>query len=89
MKRQVRKVTVDGLRSFMALLGDGDVGLFVSLGGFTKDAEDEARTREKRRVTLVDSERLVELWIEHYPKLNEEARRRLPLKAIHFLAPPD
>ncbi len=39
VKRQNAKVTVDGLRSFMSLLADDEVGLFVSLGGFTKDAE--------------------------------------------------
>jgi restriction system protein len=87
VKRQVDKVNVSGLRSFMAILGDDDVGLFVCAGGFTKDAEDEARTQEKRKVTLVDLERLFDLWIEFYPKLDEAARRRLPLRPIHFLAP--
>jgi restriction system protein len=72
----------------MALLGDDDVGIFVSAGGFTKDAHDEARTQEKRRLTLVDLERLVDLWIEHDGKLDEPARRRLPLQQIWFLAPP-
>src|ERR1041385_300609 len=52
VKRQEQKIDVNGLRSFMALLGDDDVGIFVSVGGFTKDARDEARTQEKRRVTL-------------------------------------
>ncbi|MCA2980433.1 MAG: Mrr restriction system protein [Myxococcaceae bacterium] len=35
VKRQQQSVTVDGLRSFMAVLGDEDVGLFVNTGGFT------------------------------------------------------
>ncbi|MBI2891594.1 MAG: restriction endonuclease [Nitrospirae bacterium] len=87
VKRQDQPINVDGLRSFMALLGDEDVGLFVSAGGFTKDAHEEARTQEKRRVTLVDLERLVDMWIEHYGKLEEPARRRLPLQPIWFLAP--
>jgi len=87
VKRQGQSVNVDGLRSFMAQLGDDDVGLFVSAGGFTKDAHDEARTQEKRRVTLVDLERLVDMWIENYSKLDEPARRRLPLQEIWFLAP--
>jgi restriction system protein len=87
VKRQGHAVSVDGLRSFMALLGDEDVGLFVSAGGFTKDAHDEARTQEKRRVTLVDLDRLVDMWIEHYGKLDEPARRRLSLQPIWFLAP--
>ena len=87
VKRQWQTIAVDGLRSFLAVLGDGDVGLFVSLGGFTKDAQEEARTQEKRKVTLIDAESLVNLWIEHYDKLTDEARRKLPLRPIHFLAP--
>ena len=87
VKRQQQSVSVDGLRSFMALLGDDDVGLFVCTGGFTKDAETEARTQEKRRVTLIGLEKLFDLWDEHYDKLTDQARRRLPLRSIRFLAP--
>ena len=87
VKRQQQRVAVDGLRSFMALLGADDVGIFVNAGGFTRDAEDEARTQQVRRVTLVDLERLVELWKEHYLRIDEASRRRLPLQPIYFLAP--
>jgi restriction system protein len=87
VKRQQQAVSVEGLRSFMALLGDDDVGLFVCTGGFTRDAETEARTQEKRRVTLINLDKLFELWDEHYDKLTDQARRRLPLRSIRFLAP--
>lgn len=87
VKRQQQKVAVDGLRSFMAVLGQEDVGIFVNAGGFTRDAEEEARTQHTRRVVLMDLERLVDLWTEHYGKLDEAARRRLPLQPIYFLAP--
>jgi restriction system protein len=87
VKRQQQAVSVDGLRSFMALLGDDDVGLFVCTGGFTKDAETEARTQEKRRVTLISLDKLFDLWVEHYGKLSDQARRRLPLRPIQFLSP--
>ena len=87
VKRQDQKVSVDGLRSFMAVLGEEDVGLFVSLGGFTKDAQDEARSQQKRKITLVDLERLFDLWLEFYDKIKEKERRLLPLRPIHFLAP--
>jgi restriction system protein len=87
VKRQQQSVSVDGLRSFMALLGDDDVGLFVCTGGFTKDAATEARTQEKRRITLISLETLFDLWVEHYNKLTDQARRRLPLSPIQFLSP--
>lgn len=87
VKRRADSVNVNGLRSFMALLGEDDVGLFVSASGFTRDAEEEARTQEKRKVTLIDLERLFDLWVENYPKLKDEARRLLPLRPVYYLAP--
>ena len=87
VKRQQARVDVHGLRAFMALLAADDVGIFVNAGGFTRDAQEEARTQQTRRVTLLDLERLVDLWKEHYARLDEAARRRLPLQPIYFLAP--
>jgi restriction system protein len=87
VKRVQQKVSVDGLRSFMAVLGADDSGLFVSTGGFTKDAEEAARTQETRKVTLVDLEKLFDLWVEYYDQLEDDARRRLPLRPIQFLDP--
>jgi restriction system protein len=81
------KVDKDGLRSFLALVGDEDVGIFVAAGGFTRDAEEFARGQERRRITLVDLERLVDLWVAHYAKLSDVARRRMPLTPIYFLTP--
>lgn len=88
VKRRIDSSTnVEGLRAFMSVLGDDDVGIFVSAGGFTKDAVDEARMQEKRKITLINLEKFFDLWVEHYKGLSEEARRRLPLKPIYFLAP--
>jgi restriction system protein len=86
VKRQQQAVSVDGLRSFMATLGSDDVGLFVATGGFTRDAREEARLQATRRVTLIDLERLYDLWVEQYPKIPDEDRRRLPLRPVYFLA---
>lgn len=87
VKRNAHSARIDviGLRSFMAVLGDDDVGLFVALSGFTRDAEHEARSSH-RRITLIDMSKLVELWTTHHVKLDDSARRRLPLKPVWFLA---
>jgi restriction system protein len=77
------------LNSFLALVDSGDVGLFVSIGGFTKDAEDAARKQTSRKITLINAERLVDLWIEAYSKLDQKSRQRLPLSPIYFLTPED
>jgi restriction system protein len=87
VKRVGTKISAEILRAFMELIGDDDVGLYVSTAGFTKDAEDYARTREKRRMTLIDLERLIELWTKFEEKLSDRARQRLPLTPIYFLSP--
>jgi restriction system protein len=87
VKRQMQAVSVDGVRSFLAVLGDDDVGLFVALGGFTRDAIEAARFQERRRLTLIDIRKLYDLWVEHYRNLSDDARRRMPLRPIYFLSP--
>ena len=89
VKRRNDKISVDGLRSFLAVLGDQDVGIFVSIGGFTSDAESEARTQEKRTITLIALERLFDLWVEHYDEIDESQRKLLPLKPVYYLDPQD
>lgn len=89
VKRRNDKVSVEGVRSFMAVLGDQDVGIFVSTGGFTKDAEDEARLQEKRQLTLVDLQRLFNLWVEHYKQIEEADRALLPLRPVYYLVTTD
>lgn len=87
VKRRADRINVDGVRGFMALLGDSDVGIFVTTGGFTRDAEDEARRQEKRRIMLIDLKRLFDLWTEHYDQIPEAQRRLLPLRPVYYLAP--
>jgi restriction system protein len=87
VKRRQDAVGADGLRAFMAVLAPTDVGLFVCTGGFTRDAEQEARVEQMRRITLIDLRRLFDLWVEHYARVPEEKRRLLPLRPVHYLAP--
>ena len=87
VKRHADAVNADGLRSFMALLGTQDVGIYVCTGGFTSTAESEARTQENRRITLINLERLFDLWVEHYKQLAESDRQLLPLRSVYYLAP--
>jgi restriction system protein len=85
VKRRGGRIAADELRSFMAVLGQDEVGIYVSTGGFTADAEFEARGQERRRITLIDMNTLVRLWIEHYNRLNEEDRSLLALRPVYFL----
>jgi restriction system protein len=87
VKRQQQRVSREGVSAFLAHVNEEDAGLFVCIGGFTRDAEDFARMQERRKITLIDLERLVDLWIEFSPKLDDLARERLPLTPIYFLTP--
>jgi restriction system protein len=68
------------------VLGDQDVGIFVCTGGFTSAAESEARTQEKRKITLVGLERLFDLWVQHYGRIDETEKHLLPLKPVYYIA---
>jgi Uncharacterized conserved protein len=85
VKRRGEKTTADEVRSFMAILGDHDIGLYISTGGFTSNAESEVRDQQTRRLTLLNAERMFDLWIEHYSKIPEARRILLPLRPIYFL----
>jgi restriction system protein len=43
VKRREQKITEDELRSFLSLVEQDDVGVYISLAGFTRDAEELAR----------------------------------------------
>ena len=81
------RVSAETLRAFMSTLGDSDVGLFVASGGFTRDAEKEAREQEKRRLTLLDAEGFFDLWVANYKSIPDEEKLLLPLRFVPFLAP--
>lgn len=87
VKRRKDNIPVEELRSFIALVNDDDVGIFVTTGGFTRDAEELARGQERRKITLVDLQALVDLWIEYNDKLENDVHDLFPLEPIYFLAP--
>lgn len=87
VKHRADSTSVKEIRELMGLLQkDGDIGIFISSGGFTSDAKSTARTAPVH-LELVDLPRFVELWQEFYPKMVDEDKNLLPLLPIYFLAP--
>jgi restriction system protein len=84
VKRREQKATAEELRSFLSLIDQGDVGVFISLTGFTRDAHELARGAS-RRITLLDGEAFLDLWVEHYQRVDEDGRHLLPIKRVSFL----
>ena len=73
------------IRGFLGGRHHNDKGLYVSTGGFTKEARYEA-DRANIPLTLIDIDDLVELILEHYPAMDSEAKNIIPLKPVYWLA---
>lgn len=86
VKRYDKPVMASDVSAFMGNLGAEEVGIFVSTGDFTRDAEHKVRTDKQHRVTLIGLDALIRLWVQHYDKLGQEAKLRLPLRPVFFLA---
>jgi len=89
VKHRDQKVAAKDVRELEGLLRkEGDIGLIVSSGGFTSEAEREIRS-SNRHIETMDLERVITLWQEHYDKLSQAGKALLPLVKVFFLAPAD
>jgi len=87
IKHRESTANVSEIRELMGLLQkEGDIGLFISTGGFTSDAKTTARSSHVH-VELIDFDRFIALWQEFYEKLNDEDKDRLRLRPIYFYEP--
>ena len=73
------------VRSFIGGLRADDRGLYVSTGGFTKEARYEA-DRANVPVRLLDLDAFVRHYVEVYDKADDETRGILPLTRIWWPA---
>ena len=87
VKHREQSATVQEVRQLMGLLQkDGDVGIFVSSGGFTSDCKTTA-IGSHIHIELIDLARFIGLWQEFYHKLTDEDKNLLPLLPVYFLSP--
>lgn len=70
------------IRSFIGALRS-EKGIYVSTGGFSKEAKYEAE-RSDKPVTLVDLDSLVWITTQYYDKFDSDAKSLLPLKKIYW-----
>lgn len=71
------------IRSFKGALKKTNRGLFVSTGGFTKDAKYEAE-RSEIPIMLMDLDRLVKFITQYYDNFDNDARTLIPLTKIYW-----
>ena len=86
IKSQVkhRKSTTGGpeMREFVGTLGDTEKGLFVSTGGFTRDAK-QAAEKTSARVALLGRDEFIDLFLQHYESIEAEYQAKVPLKRVY------
>ncbi len=85
VKHRQKQMDAEKIRAFVGTLRTSDSGLYVSTGGFTKDARLEAQ-RATRPVHLLDLDQLVRAIVERYEQADDETRRLLPLVRIYLPA---
>lgn len=95
IKVQVKKhkenntIDVKQVRELKGLLHAGeDIGIFVTSGYFSKPAEDFVRSSDTH-IKLIDRDKFIELWIQHYSRFSDEEKKLLPLHPIYFLGIPE
>lgn len=71
------------IRSFTGGLRSGDRGIYVSTGGFSKEARYEAE-RSNIPITLIELDLLVELVTQYYDQFDTETRTLIPLRKIYW-----
>lgn len=83
VKHRTGSMGADELRKFLGGRRSGDRCLYVSTGGFTKEARYEA-DRATVPLTLVTLPRLRELLLQHYEQLDPETRTLVPLQRLYW-----
>jgi restriction system protein len=76
-------MSAQNLRAFLGGRQATDRCLYVSTGGFTKDARYEAE-RSTVPITLIDLPRLRDLLIEHYDSLDAATAAMVPLTRVYW-----
>jgi len=85
VKHRSGQIGAKEIRSFTGGLREGNKGLYVSTGGFSKDAKYEAE-RSSIPVTLIDLDMLVKLIIQYYDNFDVETKTLIPLIKIYWPA---
>jgi len=82
VKHRDSRMGAKEVRNFQATLR-GRKGLYVSTGGFSKEANYEAE-RSSDQLTLIDADGLVQLIIQNYDYFDVETHQLIPLSKIYW-----
>lgn len=83
--RRTEQIGAHQMRSFIGGLRSADRGLYVSTGGFAKDAKYEA-DRAQVPVTLLTLDDVAQLLVDNYEGVDTETRALVPLVRLYWPA---
>lgn len=87
VKHRVASMGAPEIRSFLGARQPGDRCLYVSTGGFTREARYEAE-RSSVPLRLVTMQELRRLLLDHYGNLDGETRALVPLRRLYWPVDP-
>jgi restriction system protein len=84
-KRIIDGVGAPEVQKLVGTLAPGgrELGLFVTLGGYSREALQLERTRQELR--LISGPQLVDMVFEHYEDFAPEWKRLLPMRRVHVV----
>lgn len=83
VKRREKSMGRKEISSFIGAIGEGDKGLYVSTGGYTRHAQ-KAADKSSRRITLLDRDDFINLLIKNYEDIEPEYKTLVPLKKVYI-----
>jgi restriction system protein len=82
-KQRTATIGAPEVGQLIGTLAPDELGLFVSLGSYSRDAL--STERQRRGLRLLGGEELVELVIAHYEQLDPSWRARIPLRHVYVV----
>ena len=86
--RQDTKASSQEVQQLKGALTGNDMGVFISLAGFSPDARNVARSSNPH-IDLIDLNRFVGLWQEFYDKMSDEDKSLMQITPVYFIAEND
>lgn len=86
--RQDAKASSQEVQQLKGVLTGNDMGVFISLAGFSPDARNVARNSNSH-IDLIDLKRFIELWQEFHDKMADGDKALMQITPVYFIAEND
>lgn len=83
--KQDTRATSKEIQQLKGTLTGNDIGVFISLAGFSSDAKTISRSLYPH-IELIDLNRFIELWQEFYSKMTDEDKALMQITPVYFIA---